>query len=87
MVPVDDAAEAIRVRARAGQKERALTETEALVALARERVSARAGRVDDLNALYEAWKRSDDPCLRMAGSQREQLPAAMAVGPPSSPPP
>ncbi len=128
------AAEAIRIRARAGQTDKALAEAAKLAALAkregiaaylvaaelhleqgaadratqligqaarearsredqrqvafaRERASTRAARADELKSMYEQWKRSDDPCLRLSATQREAQLAMMGAGPAMAPPP
>jgi tetratricopeptide (TPR) repeat protein len=126
------AAEGVRIRLRAGQKERALAEAAKIAGLAdregvaayvvaaqldleqgaadralqvlqrasrearsredrrkvtfaRERAIQQMGRMAELSMLHEEWKKSDDACLRLAASQREQTPAMMAAGLPAPP--
>jgi len=58
------------------------------VAFARQRATERAGQAVELKAIHEQWKKSDDACLRLAATWREQPQGMMAAAPiPSSPSP
>lgn len=61
----DQVIEQVAKRARSREERRQ-------VALAREQGLLRSGQAAKLSALYTEWKKSDDPCLRMAAAQREQ---------------
>jgi tetratricopeptide (TPR) repeat protein len=71
---------------RAAQKARS-REDQRQVAFVRERMLAGKGRTAELKGLYQAWSRSEDPCLRLAAAQREQQAGGLAVGPSMLPPP
>lgn len=64
--------------ARAAQEARTRAERRE-AALARERALRRAGRTAELKVLIEAWRKSDDGCLRVAAAQRGE-PLAMNPG-------
>jgi len=57
------------------------------VSFVREQQLARSGQTEELKALHEEWQKSNDPCLRLAATQREQqrmVPAPSAVAQPQS---
>jgi len=56
------------------------------VAFARQRATERAGQAVELKAIHEQWKKSDDACLRLAATWREQ-PQGMMAAAPTPPPP
>jgi len=56
------------------------------VAFARQRATERAGQAVELKAIHEQWKKSDDACLRLAATWREQPQGMMAAAPIPSPP-
>jgi tetratricopeptide (TPR) repeat protein len=57
------------------------------VAFARERAIASTGQAAELKDIHDQWKKSDDACLRLAATWREQPQAMMAAAPPIPPTP
>jgi hypothetical protein len=55
------------------------------ISIARERLASLAGRADEANTLLAKWKRSEDPCLRLVATQREQQQAMVAASAPTGP--
>jgi len=55
------------------------------VAFARERALERAGQAADVRVIREQWKKSDDSCLRIAATWREQLAGTAPMPSPPDP--